>query len=62
MRARGLISERVWYLTFSLFLFGTSRVVSITEYWNSNHLHHYTTNELVDRMRNLKSNASRTDN
>ena len=42
-------------MTLSLILFGTNCVVVITEYWSSNL---FTTNELVNKIRNVKSNAS----
>jgi len=38
--SRGLISQRVCYLTLSALLFGTKCVVVITKYWSSNHFHH----------------------
>jgi len=51
----------VWYKLCRCFwlLFGTNCAVVITEYWSWNHVH--TTNELVDRIRKLKSNAPQND-
>jgi len=38
--SRGLIWQRARYLISSSMLFGTNRVVVITEYWSPNHSHH----------------------
>jgi len=48
------------YVILSYLLFGTHchGVVVITHYWSSKH---FTTNESVDRTRNLESNASQND-